>query len=128
MLSRAKPLKRTRFKWKPRSRKTKTRVILYGAAYPELRQQKAMAANERCEMCGKRAPYVTGSDIPLWAGQLCHRERGAKRSSTIQGTFWGCSRCHDEYDGRNAKPCPPKVSLVLVEGMPRDGGQVGPSQ
>jgi hypothetical protein len=38
-------LNRTRFKWKPKSRSTKTRRIAYGKEYADLRRQKAIAAN-----------------------------------------------------------------------------------
>lgn len=98
------PLKRTRFTWKPRSRKTKTRTILYGKEYADLRRERAMLAEEICECgCGKSAPYVRGIDQPLWAGQLAHLERGAKRSSTLEEVRWFRRECHDLFDNRNQK-------------------------
>ena len=39
-----KPQAKKQYRWKPRSRTTKTRTILYGAAYTELRVQAAQRA------------------------------------------------------------------------------------
>lgn len=103
------PLKRTRFKWHPRSRKTKTRTILYGKEYTDLRRERAMLAEEICECgCGNSAPYVRGIDQPLWAGQLAHLERGSRRSSTLEEVRWFRRECHDFFDNRNQKVCPKK--------------------
>ena len=110
----APPVAKKRYRWGPCSRETKGRVLRCTAGITRrLRVAKATAANEQCEKCGKPAPYVSGPDMPRWAGQLCHKERGTKRLSTVESTFWGCSDCHDEYDGRNIKPCPKKGNYLL---------------
>jgi len=103
------PLKRVPFRARRRSRATKTRAILYGAKYSELRYERALLANFTCECgCGRPAPFVSGSDQPLWAGQLAHIGRGAKRSSELSKVRWMLRECHDKFDNRNQKVVPAK--------------------
>ena len=114
-IARKTPLKRSgrikakrKYVWKPRSRKTKTRRILYGQAYTELRKHRASIANEHCEDCGKFAFFWSGQGRPWGAGELAHLDRGAKRNSVIGRVRWLCRKCHDKLDGRDIKPCPKK--------------------
>ena len=102
-------LKRSAMKWKPKSRVTKTRTILYGPDYSALRMERAAMAEYRCECgCGLEAPFVAGVDQPLWAGQLAHLDRGAERSSTLDRVRWMRRECHDRFDNRNQKVVPKK--------------------
>jgi hypothetical protein len=112
-IARKTPLRaKKRYVWKPKSRQTKTRTILYGKKYSLLRVERALLAKEHCEHCGVYAPMVGGEfrDVAWasWGGELCHLDRGAKRNSTLDRVRWLCRSCHDRMDGRDVKPCPPK--------------------
>jgi hypothetical protein len=95
------PLRRKAWlRWKPRSRQTKTRTILYGKPYTELRRTRASMAHDCCENCGKYAPFFPGLDQPYFAGQLAHLDRGFRRNSVLDRVLWLCPGCHRELDGR----------------------------
>ena len=92
--------RKTWLRWTPRSRQTKTRTILYGKAYTELRWERAKLAKEHCEECGTWAPFIKGREQPWRAGQLAHLDRGYRRNSEITRVLWLCRSCHDKLDGR----------------------------
>ena len=111
-MKRSAPPKRTPFRWKPKSRTTKTRTILYGEKYSALRLERATLAGFRCECgCKRPAPFVQGREQPLWAGQLAHLGRGHKRNSVIEEVRWMLRECHQRLDNRNQKVVPAKEAL-----------------